>query len=394
MLSQLLQPEVQKFIEDHRYDDPFLLSLHAKKEKDFPLKEAIEQIQSYQKAKKKLPTWSNKKNIIWPPPVSIEQASSEATAQFKSFLIQGKSLADLTGGTGIDVVFFSDRFDDLHYVEPDEHLCTLARHNFKVLGRTHIHVHHQDAESFLDKNQRHFDAIYIDPSRRSKNKRVFKLEDCSPNLYEIIPKCKSFSNQILVKLSPLVDISFLINEFQPTNIWVFSVKNEVKEVICLLQNEKNPTRIQAFDLDNNGKVNSEFKFLYHKESETKCDYSAPLKYLYEPNSAILKAGAFKSIGSHFDIKKLHPNTHLYTSNQIINNWPGKIFFIKSQLKPNKKEIRKIFPGQKVNVITRNYPLNPSQLKSRLDLKDGGDDYLIGTTLFNQSKVLLKCEQLH
>ncbi len=385
MIEQLLSPEVQKFIKDHRFDDPFLLSLNTKKEAGFPLNEAIQQIQSYQKAKSKIPTWAWTESILWPPPISIEQASSESTARFKSTLIQGTSLVDLTGGSGVDTIFFTDRFEEVHYVEPNEQLCEIARHNFKVLGKVHIKVHQQSAEDFLNENNTHYDAVYIDPSRRLEGKKVFKIDDCSPNLYEIIPRCKTFSRQILIKLSPLVDISLLIRQFQPTDIWVVAVKNEVKEVLCLIQNEQNSTRIQAIDLDDESNTLSEFKFLYHKEAESQSVFSSPLKYLYEPNATILKAGAFKLIGNHFQLMKLHPHTHLYTSDILIDNFPGRIFYIKSTVNANKKEIQKLFPNKKVNVITRNYPLSVPQLKSKFGLKDGGEKFLIATTLMKEKR---------
>jgi len=393
MLSQLLQPEVQKFIEDHRYDDPFLLSLNARKDTTFPLKEAIEQIHSYQKAKKKLPAWTEKKNIIWPPPVSIEQASSEATAKFKSSLIQGKSLVDLTGGMGVDTVFFADRFDDIHYVESNLKLCEISRHNFKTLGKNQIIVRHQTAEDFLKKNSHHFELIYLDPSRRNESKKVFKIEDCSPNLTEILPACLRASPNVLIKLSPLVDISILLKTLSPNFIWVVGVKNEVKEVLCLVQRNMQRCRIEAVMLHDELPL-EKFKFFRKQEKEAISEYSYPQKYIYEPNATIMKAGAFKLIGKHFGLKKIHQHTHLYTSDSLLENFPGKTFRVKKQVHPNKKEIHRIFPDKIVNVITRNYPITTNQFKQKYSLKDGGEDFLIATTLMDRKKVLLICAPLN
>ena len=392
MIKKLLQPEVQKFIKDHQNDDPFLLSLNSKVETDFPIKEAILQIESFQKARGKLNSYISNDNIIWPPPISIEQASSDITAKYKSSLVHGRSIVDLTGGSGIDTSFFAKKFDEVHYVEPNAHLCELTRYNFKILGKNIIQVHHQSAEVFIKSNQQRFDAIFIDPSRRDDDKRVFKIEDCSPNLYNIIPHCLKVSDQILVKLSPLVDITFLINDFQPTSIWVVAVKYEVKEVLCLIQNDKKPTTIHAVELNEKSKNITEFAFQYHEESEATIEFSLPLKFLYEPSAAVLKSGAFKLIGQHYKLKKLHQHTHLYTSDELILKFPGKTLEIVAMLRQNKKEISRVVHGKKINVITRNFPLSASQLKKKYGLKDGGEEFLIGTTLMDEKKVLLQCRR--
>jgi predicted O-methyltransferase YrrM len=394
MIDRLLSPEVQQYIRDHQHDDPFLLSLrHKKNLMDFPLREAIEQIHSLQKARTKLPSWAARENIIWPAPKSVEQASSEITAKFKASLVSGKSFLDLTGGMGVDCIFFADQFEEVHYVESDAALCALARHNFGMLGFGHIQIHNITAEAFLTDCQKNFDAIFIDPSRRFDSKKVFKIEDCSPNLYDILPKCKSISNQVLVKLSPLIDLSFLVKEFQPESIWGISVRNEVKEVLCLVQRgNKTQVKIEAVDFLANGD-SKVFKFLHHREAEAKSDFSSPLTYIYEPNAAILKAGAFKLIGNHYELKKLHQHTHLYTSDEIITDFPGRIYKVMAELKPDKKEISGAVPGKKINVLTRNFPLTPAQLKKKFGLIDGGEDFLIGTTLMDGKKVLLRCSRI-
>ena len=213
MIDQLLKPEVQNFIKDHQFDDPFTLSLKIKSREDFPLKETIEQIHSLQKAKHKIPGWVAVNNIVWPPPLSVEQSSSEITAIFKSELIYGKTMVDLTGGMGVDTGFFANRFVETHYVDSNTHLSVIAKHNFDVLKKNNIIVYNDNAEDFLNKSNSHFDAIFLDPSRRIKTKKVFKIEDCAPNLYEIVPKCLKLTNQLLIKLSPLVDLSLLIKHF-------------------------------------------------------------------------------------------------------------------------------------------------------------------------------------
>ncbi len=399
MTERLLTPEVQQFIMDHQHDDPFALSLKSKAHKDFPLKEAIEQIHSRQKALHKLPGWVATENIIWPPPVSVEQSSSEITTGFKSELIFGTSLADLTGGMGVDTASFANRFDETHYVEPNPELTVIARHNFDELKKDNITVYNDTAEGFLQKIPRHFDAIFLDPSRRNKSRKVFKIEDCTPNLYEIVPECLKRTDQLLIKLSPLVDLSLVIKDFSPVKIWVVSIRNEVKEVLCLIQNEKRKTLIFAVDLQFHGKTMPAFPadrlFGFSKEEEARTEnaFSLPLAYIYEPSAAILKTGAFKLVGHRFELKKLHVNTHLYTSDILVEDFPGRIFLLKEEIRPHKKELTRIVPDKKVNVLTRNYPLSPEQLKKKFGLKDGGNNYLIGTTLMDSKKVLLFCKRV-
>ena len=399
MIDQLLNPEVQEFIKDHQFDDPFALSLKSKPREDFPLKEAIEQIHSLQKAKHKIPGWVAVENIVWPPPLSVEQSSSEITAKFKAEQIHGKSMVDLTGGMGVDTGFFANGFAETHYVESNLHLVAIAQHNFDVLKKNNITVYNDYAEDFLNKSKSHFDAIFLDPSRRIKSKKVFKIEDCVPNLYEIVPKCLKLTNQLLIKLSPLVDLSLLIKDFTPVKIWVVSVKNDVKEVLCLIRNEKLRTLIFAVDLQDHGELMPACPvgrlFGFNKKEETKAEnvFSLPLKYIYEPSAALLKSGAFKLVGYRFRLKKLHVNTHLYTSDELIKDFQGRVFLLKEQIKPDKKEISRIAPNNQINVLTKNYPLSSAQLKKKFSLKDGGENFLIGTTLMEGKKVLMLCKRI-
>jgi hypothetical protein len=396
MIEQLLKDEVQQYIKDHQHDDPFLLSLQGNKNihanKDFPWKEAIEQIQSLQKAKNKIPSWVTTKKIVWPAPLSVEQSSSEISAKFKADQIEIESMADLTGGMGVDTSFFAEKVSEIHYVEVDEELAAVAEHNFNVLGKKNIIIHNQSAEGFIENCTLKLDLIYLDPSRRDQSRKVFKLEDSTPNLYEIISKCHKIANQVMVKLSPMVDISLLILDFAPLKIWVISIKNEVKEVLCLIEVAKANTSISAVDLAEHGE-NMHFEFTQEEEAAVQSEFSMPQKYLYEPSAGILKAGAFKLIGQRFGLKKLNVSTHLYTSDELVIDFPGRIFLLKEQIRQDKKEIARHLPDKKANIITRNYPLSPDQLKKKLNLKDGGENYLIGTTLMDGKKVLLWCERV-
>jgi hypothetical protein len=392
MNPKLLSEEVQQFIKDHQHDDPFLLSLKSKMPESFPLREAIEQIHARQKAMAKLPSWISAENIYWPAPLSVEQASSELTASFKATLIHGKSKADLTGGMGVDTFHFAQQFEWVHFVEHNAELASITSHNLQTLGQTNISFHQTSAEEFLQSNRHTLDAVFMDPSRRQGSRKVFMLEDCIPNPLALVPECLRMAEQVLLKLSPMVDIASLIRHFEPSSIWVLAVKNEVKEVLCLVERVKKVSKIHAVDLAGDG-IKSVFSFKPEDEADAGVELSMPMQYLYESSSTMLKAGAFKLAGRRFGLGKLHSNSHLYTSAALVNNFPGRVFALKGLINPDKKFLKSIVPDSKINVVTRNYPLTPEQLKKKLGLTDGGDHYLIGTTLMDGKKALLFCERI-
>lgn len=391
MIDRLLDRDVQKFIKDHQNDDPFMLSLKAKKIPGFPWREAIEQIQSLQKARNKFPSWVATAGVVWPPPISIEQASSELAASFKASLIQEKNIVDLTGGMGIDTSFLARGAATMHYVEQNEYLTRLARHNFGVLGQGNIHVHAMEAEAFL-KEKYPLDAIYLDPSRRLGQEKVYHLADCSPNLYHILPDCFQTAEKVYVKLAPMVDLSLLVRDFAVQHIWVVAIKNEVKEVLCLISPRKAETAISAINLDAHGKK-TVFEYQWSEEAAASASYDFPDSYLYEPMAPMLKAGAFKLVSQRFGLKKLHPHAHIYTSGLLQPAFPGRIFKVLDQVKANKKALKSMVPAGTINVMTRNYPVGAAELKRKYGLKDGGTSFLIGTTLCNDKKVLLLCERV-
>ncbi len=190
----------------------------------------------------------------------------------------------------------------------------------------------------------------------------------------------------------MVDIASLIRHFEPSSICVVAVKNDVKEVLCLVERIKKAPKIHAVDLAGDG-IKSVFSLKPEDEADASVELSMPMQYLYEPSSAMLKVGAFKLAGLRFGLGKLHSNSHLYTSDALINNFPGRIYSIKGLINPDKKFLKSIVPDGKINVVTRNYPLTPEQLKKKLSLTDGGDHFLIGTTLMDEKKALLYCERV-
>lgn len=364
-----------------------LLSKHPELDKNF----ILNQINGLQKAKLKLPSFYENKDIIYPTGLSMEQCSSEQTALFKSKLVKGKTAIDLTGGFGVDAYFFSKHFVNVSYVEQNPDLFELVQHNFKVLNAS-INCYQTSCEKFLSKNNQQFDLAYIDPSRRDENKRVFKLAECTPNVIELLPQLLKTAKQVLIKTSPLLDIKQTLNDLKSVSkVWVVSVQNDCKEVLFLVDGTTilNPEIIAV----NITKDISLFSFDYEHESAISVDFSEPLTYLYEPNASVLKAGGFKSISAQFGINKLAVNTHLYTSYKLITDFPGRVFKINSILDYNEKSVRTL-GLKKANITTRNFPDSIEQIKKKLKLSDGGNHYLFATRDSKDKLVLISCEKLN
>ncbi len=399
-VAALLQKEVQQFIIEHEHADSRNIALHKKAIAGVPATILAAQIAARQKAQTKLPVYYHTNNIVYPPLLNLEQSSSQATALFKARLVESLfpdkeiQVADLTGGFGIDSYFLSKSCHSLWHIEPNKALQEIAKHNHHQLGITTIQYTCSTAEEFLQSNTRAFDFIYIDPSRRKENQRVHSLVDCVPNVLDLQKTFFEQAEYLLLKTSPLLDIHVVLKTVACVKaVFVVAVENECKEVLYLSQrNFSGKARIEAVDLVSEGVLKNSFSFTYEQESETIAEFSDPLTYLYEPNAAILKAGAFKSVASTFDLFKIHRNTHLYTSAVPVKDFPGRIFQIEQFAKADVKELHALLPDQKVNVITRNYPLSAEQLKTKLKLKDGGEKYLIAFST-EQKKVLLLCSRL-
>lgn len=371
----------KQFVQDHLHEDPAQLLLKYAGKTEFDLKFAVQQIQARQKAKNKIPSWATNPSLLFPASISMEQASSEDTAIFKADLVRGKSMIDLTGGLGVDTFFLAQNFEKAIYCERIEELANLSEHNFKQLSNDKFTVIHGDSLDFLSKSQKKFDLIYVDPARRGgQNQKLYKLADCEPNVVQHWGLLTSKAKTMLIKASPMLDIKQALIEIpEIRQVWVIAVRNEVKEVLLKWQQEPKVERrkIIAVDLYPDGK--REFSFTFEAEEITESVFGAAENYLIEPNSSILKAGAFKLFGQQFGLKKLHPNSHLYTCEALpAERIPGRIFKILQEVQNPKKELIQLVPSGKINVITRNYILPPDDFKKKHKLKDGGTQFLIGT----------------
>lgn len=409
--DDLLQPELQLFILKHDEDDENKLLLKHKSILGVPAALVVDQIVGKRKTKLKLPTWYATPNILYPPSINLEQCSSEATASYKvEILKQGIATGfnramDLTGGFGVDSYSLSSIFKAVDYVEPDENLLEIAKHNHATLQEARskklearINHHRATAEKFLDTAKGKFDLIYIDPSRRTNgNQKLFRFVDCQPDLINLLPRIFELTNYLLVKASPLIDLQSGIKELECVKaIFVVAVDNECKEVLFLCQKGfAGEVQISAVNLKSSIPLIGQetFEFCTSDEKTAIPSFSDPLVYLYEPDAAILKSGAFKLVGNTFGLHKLQQNTHLYTSATIVQNFPGKVFKIEALIKPNPKAVRQYLPEGKANVVTRNYPLSPEQLKKKTGLKDGGEKFLIGFS-GETEKFTAICSRVH
>ena len=390
MNSLILKKEVQQFIVEHLQTDITKLILKGSPFKGISIQELANQIVAKKKSEKKLPTWFQAENIYYPNKLSIEQTSSETTAEYKSSLISGKSLVDITGGFGVDSYYFSKVFKSVVHCEIDEELSTIVAHNYQQLTIKNIVTEAINGFDFLKTTTTFFDCIYIDPSRRNDVKqKVFLLKDCLPNIPPKIDFFFTKSNQILIKVSPILDITSSINELKNVkSIHVVALHNEVKELLFLL--EKNYDKeITITTINIQKEKNQSFSFAFQEKETTK--FSLPQKFLYEPNAAILKSGGFKNITSSYAVSKLHENSHLFTSETQIE-FPGRSFKILEILSYEKKKLKKIVPNNKANITVRNFPKTVAQIRKETKINDGGNCYLFFTTDVNNDLRVIICEK--
>ncbi|WOD43513.1 THUMP-like domain-containing protein [Hwangdonia lutea] len=387
MNPSILNTEIQEFINENLQADVSKLLLKGTAFDAVETKDIIEQIEAKKRSEKKLPTWFNTTNIYYPNKLNIEQTSSEITANYKSKLIKGESIIDLTGGFGVDCYYFSKHFKTVVLCEINDQLSEIVKHNYTQLHARNISTQNVNGITYLKTSKKTFDWIYIDPSRRHDSKgKVFFLNDCLPNIPEHLDLLFRHSKNILIKTSPLLDISVGINELRLVKtIHVVAVNNEVKELLWIL--ERGYSEAISIETVNIKKdKNAHFSFLLEEEKHTPSNYHKPLTYLYEPNAAILKSGGFHSISHQLKLFKLHQHSHLYTSQQLVD-FPGRCFKIEKLLPFNKKALKKE-AIKKANITTRNFPETVQQIRKKFSIKDGGNLYLFFTTDIDGNKIVI------
>ena len=443
---------LEEFVRKNREADVRALALHMRQYPEMDAAFALQQIEGWQKARQKLPELAAIDGWLWPKRVSVEQSSSQATALYKKAVLEkwkmengkwkigGQRLVDLTGGMGVDCYYLSEGFEEVHYVERDEELCRLAEKNFALAGKK-VQVHHCSAEEWLKvltsqaqtisravQGYREDTTIFVDPARRDKNGgKVFRLEDCEPNVVELLSILRACAGRVLMKLSPMLDITAAVRSLGgAAEVHVVAVKNEVKEVLVLIEGARNKEQRARTGADVQGNsmdpeitcVNLETEeetFVFRKseeEGKNRSDRANETNrsngtngsddreelWLVEPNGAIMKAGGWTCFGERYGLEELGPNSHLFCvprdprcmqeSPKAVRRiygyfcgkagaeklLPGRIFRVKIASKEELKTLNQ------ANVICRNYPMSADALKKKLGVRDGGEKYVIATKI--------------
>lgn len=383
-----------EFIRLHADEDVNQLALRGCKDPAVDLPFALQQIQGRQKAKGKLPEYAAHPNVLFPPLVSMEQCSSYATAHYKARLFQGACMADLSGGFGVDTFAFATTFNQCHYVEPSHELCELVRHNAKAFCINNIQIFESTMEEAFP-SLPDVDLIYLDPSRRDVHgNRVVGLRDCTPNLPDWKARLLEKAPKVLVKLSPMLDIRQALGQLPETaEVHGVAVRGECKELLFLLTRKAcDELKFHAVNLLEEGA--EVFTFSDSEERGAVPQLAAKVgRYLLEPNAAVLKVGAFKSVAVRHGLSKLHPHTHLYTCDELPEQFPGRKFEVLDVFDYHKKNAIQHLQGLKhANVSARNFPMGSVRLQQTLGLADGGDIYLFGATLANEQKIIVVCKK--
>ena len=362
----------------------------------------LQQVEGRQRTHDKLPTFAQIEDWWYPVRLSCEQCSSEATARYKAAIIRqlGKKqdiLIDLTGGYGVDTYFLSEQTTQAHYVERNEELCRIAQHNFQIANKP-IHVHNTSAEDFLaqysmagsvSSDVKKEVVVYLDPARRDAHGgKVFRIEDCEPNVIKILPSLRAISNTIIIKFSPMLDITSALQSLgNEWDVHVVALHNEVKEIIFVTGNN----RIHAVNILHEG--NDQFSFTRSEEKSALCAMADCIcEYIYEPNAAIIKAGAFRLVSERYQLHKLDHNTHLYTADQLIEDFPGRVWKVIAQPIKNQRDIAAL-GIQRAAILTRNYPLTPEELRKKFKVQESDSHFLIGARIATKPTLIL-AERIH
>lgn len=397
----------RQYIAAHASDNVARLALHPTKDPQVDMHVALQQIAGRQKAKEKLPEWYAAEGILYPKRVSLEQCSSSQTADYKASVAEGETFADFSGGFGVDTVAFARKFGQGIYVEPQQELCELFCHNSKILGINNIQVINGIMEEQLG-SVGAVDMIYLDPSRRDPDgRRVVSISDCTPNLLEwksaLLDKCST----LMVKLSPMIDIRQTLRDLPETfAVHVVAVEGECKEAVFLLSREKasaeqggrscatgHGTAIVAADIVNGAVCRVETTVDAERATPPRIA-TALGAYLYEPNAAVMKAGISNTVSERFRVAKVAHNTNLFTSDELREGFPGRIFHVNAvrEFHP-RKMAKEPLPVTSASVAVRNFPLSAEELRKTLKIKDGDTHYLFGCTLSDNRRVVVACSRM-
>lgn len=376
------------YIRQHADEDVRQLALRGHKCPDVDFQYALEQIAGRQKARTKLPSWAAIDGIVYPPHLSMEQCSSEVTARYKASIAgKGALFVDLTAGFGVDMAFISQGFQKAVHVERQPQLCAISSENFRLLGLNHIEVVCGDGVAYLH-TMRHADLLFIDPARRDVHGgRTYDISDCTPNVLEILDEMLVKADRVMIKLSPMLDWRKAVADLGKVNeVHIISVDNECKELLLILSKTKKPLRVFCVN-------NDECFEVVEGISSQPRPLPQDMRYLYEPNASVMKAGCFDLIEQRFGVVQLERNSHLFVSDKEILGFPGRQFLIEKRTSMNKRELKATLADvDQANITVRNFPMSVAELRKRLKLKEGGDVYIFATTISDEGHQLLVCRK--
>lgn len=389
-----------EYILQHRHDDVHQLALRPSPA-DIDIKWCLQQIEGWQLACRKLPRWATVEGLWYPPHLAMEQCSGEESAAYKRRLAERllpskehrHSMIDLTGGYGVDFSYLGQAFDEPVYVERQENLCNIARHNFPLLKLKHARIVCEETQVHSPFLQNGYDLIYVDPARRDNDgHKTIAVEDCTPDLSKLQEQLLAKSHCVMVKLSPMLDITQALRTLHHVGeVHVISVHGECKELLLVMSGET--TGEPVFHCVNLGTADPPCSCRRSSIPAPACA-GDPATYLYEPNASILKANVQDILAGGMAISKLHPMSNLFTSDTLHTDFPGRIFRIEAWSHPNKRESRKLLTGiQQANITIRNFPGSVAQLRRQLNLREGGNIYLFATTIADGSHALIRCRKI-
>lgn len=391
----MLDEKTLEFVRSHGDDDVRRLALQAAHWPDVDMAAALQQIAGRQVARAKLPQWAAIDGILYPPHLSLEQCSSQPTALYKATLVEGDTLCDLTGGMGVDFAFMARGRKRATYVERQEHLCQLARHNLPLLGLPRAQVVCAEAEDYITRMDE-VDTLYLDPARRgSAGQRVYALADCTPDVTVLAHTLLSKARQVIIKLSPMLDVQQALRQLPCTQqVHIVSVRGECKELLVVLRRDHDGDVVVHCVNDN-----QHFSFTLGDERRGVCpavvwDETVPEGGLWlgEANASIMKAGCHDLVATRLGLQVVSRDSHLMVSDHPVDDFPGRIFKVQAVTTLNKRELRVALQGiTHGNVTVRNFPLRAPELARRLKVKDGGDHYIFGTTTATGRHIIIVSE---
>lgn len=378
------------FIRQHRTDDVRRLALQGAKYPEVDMHEALEQIAGWQKARTKIPSWAACEGLVYPPHLSMEQCSSEATAIYKARIAgKGRLFVDLTAGFGVDAAFIAKGFQQAVTIEQKANLCAVTAENYKRLGLNQVEVRCGNGVDYLH-TMEHADLIFIDPARRDEHGgRTYGIADCTPNILELREELLHKADRVMVKLSPMLDWRKAVEDLKTvTEVHIVSVDNECKELLLVLSETTKPLQVFC--------INDEQEFVFSPDlvqSRSQSPMPSSFRFLYVPNASIMKAGCFEELAMRFQMMPVDKNSHLFISDREVPDFPGRCFVVDKMTSMNKRELKEALTGiRQANIAVRNFPLSVKELRKRLKLQDGGDMYIFATTIADKGHQLLICHK--